>query len=292
MENSFQKVLMQNITEAGDDFSPEVFRVISFDEGYHFKMHSHKRIELNYILKGSCIMMLDNEIVRLNENNSILIFPGSRHDFFVNSKLGIRIVQLEFYIDDNFFAAYQNVLNSELQLLQNLRSARDTYIKLPNNPEIRDCMSRIIRENKLRSKKSGVSLSQLYFIELIILLSRHLNSTGMAGGDLENEYLARAINLIHANFCSALSVDQIARECGITTRYLHKLFYKYLETSPRKYCNNIKIRKSLEMLADQTIPIKEIAYGIGCSTPQYFSRMFREQYNISPQEYRKIIIGS
>jgi hypothetical protein len=40
-----------------NDFSLKVFRIISFNPGFHFKSHNHKRIELNYILQGSCIMI-------------------------------------------------------------------------------------------------------------------------------------------------------------------------------------------------------------------------------------------
>ncbi|MEN8118309.1 MAG: AraC family transcriptional regulator [Bacteroidota bacterium] len=38
--------------------------------------------------------------------------------------------------------------------------------------------------------------------------------------------------------------------------------------------------------------MKEIAYRVGYSTPQYFSRMFKQKYGFSPQVYRKILFES
>ena len=291
MESSSQKVLMNSIAESEGNFSLEVFRIISFKPGYHFNMHSHKRIELNYIIQGSCVMMLENELVKLNRNNSILIFPGSKHDFFVDSKSGIKIVQLEFQIDEQIFAAFKDVLESELSFLYNLKSRPNNYIKIPNNPEIGDCMERIIKENKLK-RNNFQPLSKLYFLELIILLSRYINRQLAVAGQLENEYLKKAMGIIHANYCTGFSVSEIANECSISTRYVRKLFNAHLESTPQEYCNNLKIKKAIELLADRNIPVKEIAYTVGYSTPQYFSRTFKEKYGFSPQTYRKILFES
>ncbi|NQU53491.1 MAG: AraC family ligand binding domain-containing protein, partial [Bacteroidetes bacterium] len=118
MESQLQSIL-KNSFKSEKDFTLEVFRIVSFESGFHFKMHNHKRIELNYILQGSCVMMLENELIKLNRNNSILIFPDSKHDFYVDSKSGIKIVQLEFQIDEQILAAFQDVLQSELSFLLN-----------------------------------------------------------------------------------------------------------------------------------------------------------------------------
>ena len=254
-------------------------------------MHSHKRIELNYILQGSCVMMLENKLVKLNQNNSILIFPGSKHDFFVDSKTGIKIVQLEFQMDSQIFTAFQDVLKSELSFLYNLKSNTNHYYKIPNNPEIGNCMERIIKENKLK-RNNFQSLSKLYFWEFIILLSRFINRQYEMINRQENEYLKTAMNRIHLNYCTGVTVSELARECNISERYLHKLFTIHLESTPREYCNNLRINKAVELRADRNIPIKEIAYSVGYSTQQYFSRVFKDSYGFSPQTYRKILFES
>lgn len=283
--------VLKNSFVRDEDFTLEVYRVISFKPGFHFEMHSHKRVELNYVLKGSCVMMLDNKLVKLNQNNSILIFPGSKHDFFVNSNLGVKIVQLEFVLDESVFESFKEVLESEFSFLFKLKSSAKTYIKIPNNPEIGNCMERIIKENKLK-RNNFHPLSKLYFLELIILLSRIINRQSQQIEKLENEYLKIAMNRIHNNYSSVIYISDLAKECKISERYLRKLFGIHLESTPQEYCNNLRINKSIELLADRSIPIKEIAYRVGYSTPQYFSRMFKEKYGFSPRGYRKILFES
>jgi len=289
MESQTQSIL-KNCFKSEKDFTLEVFRVISFKPGYHFQTHSHKRIEINYILQGSCIMKLENELIKLSRNNSILIFPESNHDFYVDSKQGVKIVQLEFQMDEQFTAP-NNLVASELSFLLNLQTASNSYLKIPNNPEIGNCMDRIIKENKLK-RTNFQSLSKLYFLELIILLSRYNYKQLTIAGQQENEYVAKAMNIIHSNYSSGFSVSRLAKKCNISDRYLRKLFNIHLESTPLQYCNNLRINKAVELLADRNIPIKEIAYSVGYSTPQYFSRMFKDNYGFSPQTYRKILFES
>ena len=162
MGSQFHKYSENNTVKTSDNFSLEIFRVISFKPGYHFQMHSHKRVELNYILQGSCVMKLENELIKLNQNNSILIFPDSNHDFYVDSKNGVKIIQLEFQIDVGFAATFTDIPKSKLSFLLNLQTHSNSYLKIPNNPEIGNCMDRIIKENKLK-RTNFKSISKLYF---------------------------------------------------------------------------------------------------------------------------------
>ena len=129
-------------------------------------------------------------------------------------------------------------------------------------------------------------------MELIILLSRYINRQIGIANLQENAHLKKAMGIIHSNFCSDFSVSTLAKECNISDRYLRKLFRHYLESTPQEYCNNLKIRKATELLADRNIPIKEIAFSVGYTTPQYFSRTFKEKYGFSPQNYRNILFKS
>jgi AraC-like DNA-binding protein/mannose-6-phosphate isomerase-like protein (cupin superfamily) len=288
MEDLFQTVFAGNITNSAEDISIEICRTVSFSQGYNFKMHHHKRIELNYILNGSCIMMLENELVRLNKNNSILIFPGSKHDFYVNSKCGVKLVQLEFQISKDILMLFKDAAASDISFVNTLENKSGQYYKIPNNPDIRNCMERIILENKLKHNNYK-ALTKLYFLELIILLSRHISNNQKFTGHIENACIKKAMKLIHSNYCYSLSTSQIAGACSVTPRYLRKLFNTWVESSPKEYCTNLRMKKAVELLANQNISIKEIAFNVGYSTPQYFSRAFKEKYGFSPQTYRKIL---
>ena len=48
----------------------------------------------------------------------------------------------------------------------------------------------------------------------------------------------------------------------------------------------IRLLKAEELLKDPSLNISQIAYDIGFSDPNYFSRLFTKAYDLSPSEYR------
>ena len=57
-----------------------------------------------------------------------------------------------------------------------------------------------------------------------------------------------------------------------------------------KYLTGLRIDKAKDFLADENLPVSEIAYLVGYSDPLYFSRIFKKTEQVSPQQYRKDIL--
>ena len=45
--------------------------------------------------------------------------------------------------------------------------------------------------------------------------------------------------------------------------------------------------KGMILLREENSTIAEVAYSLGFSSPAYFSRCFKNQFGITPQQYRK-----
>lgn len=235
-------------------------------------------------------MIVGNEFVSLTKENSIFIFPYARHDFQVHTAGGVKIVQLEFTLHTQETHPSGKCTLSGLKFLNSL--SEDTrFIKIPNNPEIKDCMERIIRENRMKQENSD-TLSKLYFLELDILLSRYIKKMDDGNPEFENNCIRRAVEIIRKAYCSEINLHAIAAECRVSERYFRKLFKKTTKLTPREYCNNLRIGKAVELLASPGIPVKEVAYSAGYSSPQYFCRAFKKAYGFTPQKYRNIVLGN
>ncbi len=283
--------MTKQILNSTANFMIDVFRIISFEYGYRFKMHSHKRIELNYVLKGKCLMMLENELVTLLENNCILILPDSKHDFYVNSKSGVKIAQLEFRLDDPFLFSVNEELGNTLSFLSKQEGTERGFLKIPHTPEICSCMERIIMENKLK-RKGHVFLTRLYFNELWVILSRQIDKLSIKEEQPKNQTLAQAVETLQTNFISDITINKLASDCSVSNRYLRQLFKTHLQTRPIDYLNDLRIAKSKELLLNQQYAIKDIAYTVGYSSPQYFCRIFKLRNGITPQKYRQFLLES
>lgn len=80
---------------------------------------------------------------------------------------------------------------------------------------------------------------------------------------------------------------EMAARCGCSPTHLVRLFHRYFHTTPRQYLLDLRILRARQLLADETLSIKEIAAAVGCDNALNFSTSFRKRFGIPPREYRK-----
>lgn len=92
---------------------------------------------------------------------------------------------------------------------------------------------------------------------------------------------------IHEHYWEQISVDQLAQAAHISTRTCFRLFQNNLHIAPLEYIRSYRLQKACQMLAKTKEPITQIAYSCGLGSSSYFGKIFREQYDCTPMEYRK-----
>jgi AraC-like DNA-binding protein len=83
-----------------------------------------------------------------------------------------------------------------------------------------------------------------------------------------------------------LSPDDVARECGLSLRYLHDLFQDDGRTV-REYLQGERLyaaRRMLEHAVAGSTTITEVCMACGFSSPSVFSTAFRRAFGISPRD--------
>ena len=105
-----------------------------------------------------------------------------------------------------------------------------------------------------------------------------------------NPYVDGAVAYIRANFHRPLSVDEIAKTCGINDRYLYNLFVKHLGVSPKQYLNKIRLDNAKQLLTNSDSTVTEVAFSVGFPDVLSFSRFFAKHTDMSPTAYRNRIL--
>ena len=273
--------LLENITEnLKSKRLADVFRFISF-----YGPHKHQRIEINYVKKGSCILHLDNESVTFREGETMIITSNVNHLFEAGSE-GATLMQLEF-LPDIFSLFNLNVSLKESNLSNTsalLFSEENRLIKIVNNIRIVRTIQRIINELEVKSPHYQY-LVVMYYAELLILIYRHMDEAYLP--TCTNDSLRKAIAYIRLNYYSNINVKNVAEHIGISERQLRRMFSQHLNLSPLDYLNQTRINKAVELLRNTNMSIKEVCFQCGFQSPQYFSRVFKQQMSISPREMTK-----
>lgn len=276
--------LLENITEnLKNKRLADVFRFISFHPSEKYGPHQHLRIEINYVKKGNCILHLDNESVNFKEGEIMVITSEVNHLFEAGSE-GTTLMQLEF-LPEIFGHFNLNALSEETGLTPvTVFSEENRLIKIVNNVRIMRAVQRIVNELKLKSKYYQY-LVVMYYAELLILIYRYMDESYLP--ICTNESLKKGISYIRLNYQTDITITDVADHTGISERYLRKLFAQYLNLSPLDYLNQIRINKSIELLRNTEMSVKEVCFICGFKSPQYFSRIFKQQTGVSPREVAK-----
>lgn len=261
----------------------DVFRFVSFVPSETYGPHKHLRIEINYVKKGSCILHLNNESVSFREGDIMIITSDVNH-FFEAGTAGTTLMQLEFLPE--IFSLFKQDIREGMNELSSvsLFSEENRLIKIVNNVGIMRVVQRIV--NELNQKNPYYRhLVVMYYAELLILFYRYMNDAYLPV--CTNRFLKKAIAYIRQNYQASILVSDVAKHAGISERYLRKLFSFYLNLSPLDYLNQIRINKAIELLRNTELSVKEISFLCGFQSPQYFSRLFKQQTGTAPRQLAK-----
>ena len=94
------------------------------------------------------------------------------------------------------------------------------------------------------------------------------------------------LNYISANYSQDISLSELADMNHISEEHLSRSFKKEMGSSISTHIGNIRIKKAAELLKSTNLSISEIAMYIGYSDNNYFVKVFKKRYGMTPSAYR------
>lgn len=101
-----------------------------------------------------------------------------------------------------------------------------------------------------------------------------------------NPIVARAVASMEKNLEYPISPSVLAKELGISTRQLERLFQRYVGTSPKRHYTSLRLREAYRLIVQNKIDLTQVALITGFASPSHFSKCFRGQFGMSPHELR------
>jgi len=113
---------------------------------------------------------------------------------------------------------------------------------------------------------------------------------GMTGASRPDQLSGRLHRALRDRYHEiGLTPAVIARELGISARYLHYLFAKQSTTFGRELVQ-VRLERARELLTDRRsadAPIGDIAARCGFAEASHFARCFRSTFGVAPSDYRR-----
>ena len=122
----------------------------------------------------------------------------------------------------------------------------------------------------------------------------HLSRKGQGSGErsrsvggLSRTNQTRLEEYIRVHLSDTITLDDLARVIGLTTRHLNRAFRASFSGTPMRYIVALRMEKAMRMLIETRAPITEVALDCGFSHPQHFAASFSKAVGCSPSEFRR-----
>lgn len=102
----------------------------------------------------------------------------------------------------------------------------------------------------------------------------------------QQQAIIREIQAFISANLSTVCLQSIADHVTLHPVYVSKLFKQICNVNISEYIHGIKMEQAVVWLRDTTDKIYEISEKLGYSNSQYFIKVFKDKYRMTPQDYR------
>lgn len=131
-------------------------------------------------------------------------------------------------------------------------------------------------------------LSELLFVELVRRYLSALpaeNLSWLAG--LRDPSIGRALAELHERPTHDWSLDELAREVGVSRSALAERFTQFVGVPPMQYLTQWRMQLASGLLSATTLSLAEVAARVGYGSETALSRAFKRWVGASPGEWRR-----
>lgn len=269
--------------ETFDSAEPYKIRITQIQK---FNLHWHSYIEIFYVKKGRILLQTGDFSFHLDEGHICFINANTIHS--VNQtdlENQIMILQIPTESGRPFFTLRNYKFNSATYLTDFSKDAAPLE-------ELQTLLENIYKESQLKS--AGYNQIILGYINTLLgLMIRRFYLIPKTDDDFTAEKnlarLSDIISYLDEHYTEKLSLRTLADELHINYYYLSHFFKDTAGISFQDYLNNLRVGKSLPLLAEADSSITDVALNSGFPNIKAYTKAFRDKFGILPSIYRRAI---
>ncbi len=103
----------------------------------------------------------------------------------------------------------------------------------------------------------------------------------------EIELVQKASRIINEEISELDNIDSLSKRVGLNTNKLQEGFKYFYHNTVNGYIQVIRLELAKDLLSNSDYNISEIVEKVGLSSKSYFSKIFKEKYDISPSAFQQ-----
>ena len=92
---------------------------------------------------------------------------------------------------------------------------------------------------------------------------------------------------IHEHYKENIGRNEIGAAFFLVPEYLAKMYKKKTGQNLKDYINGYRLQQAKRLLNSQEMKVSDVASEVGFDNFSYFSTLFKKEYDMTPNEYRK-----
>jgi DNA-binding response OmpR family regulator len=154
-----------------------------------------------------------------------------------------------------------------------LQTGADDYLTKPfSAEELLLRVGNLIRHRHKLKEKYSRSLS--------------LQPAEVAVASADDRILQKALVIMEENMANPhFDVEAFSREIGMSRAHLNRKLTALVDQSPNEFIRVMRLKRAAQLLQRQKYNVGEVAFMVGFSNPNYFTKCFRDYYGVAPSEY-------
>ncbi len=265
------------------EFPLELYHLSKGHVRYVMPCHWHMEYELVWVLTGKLTIWLDGAEYRLKGGDLLWIAGGVLHSG--QPEEGCEYQCIVFDMD-----LLQSACGQWSGHLRDMAAGR--LFLLPKPPEVDKTFS-FLAEQLFSHGAAGKKGSRLAAFGALCSIFGYMIEKGWYTAGLPGRgYRKKNIRLlkdlfdyIELHYNEPLTLNQLARQVGMSPKYFCRFFREMTRHTPVEYLNLRRISHACSLLSEGSCSVTEAAYACGFNDLSYFIRIFHRSMGITPKQY-------
>ncbi|MBR2800496.1 MAG: helix-turn-helix transcriptional regulator [Oscillospiraceae bacterium] len=255
----------------------------SFGAGY-YNNHNHSAIEITLVHKGEAHYTLPEDVYHVKAGEILLIPSGCPHEL------------READTCDRHLLLFEPGPIGSLRDVQSINTMTQQVIYLREDSELRRGMTELLMKAVdcyFRKQPMYNAECYGYLMQVYALLGRHYLETAapqaaVRHSTIDPEIMNSAITYIGEHYMEPITLDSVADFVGFSKYYFSRTFKEYSGVTFTDFLLVKRLNAAVNYLIRSDRPIRDVARMSGFGSVATFNRVFREQKNCTPTQFRAI----
>lgn len=103
----------------------------------------------------------------------------------------------------------------------------------------------------------------------------------------DDDFIRNILQSVEENIQnSEFRIDDLAEAMSMSRTVFYRKVKSLMGVSPVDFVKTMRIKRAVQLLEQDELTVSEVGYMSGFTTPQYFSRVFKEAMGCTPKEYK------